>query len=317
MGEPLQSLKDFIGNEHAVKQLSLLISEAKANDGNGTMPNICILGPYGNGKTSLIRLMAQEIGRHYVYINSVICRTPTTLRNAIVTPDNLARGAVVFLDECHKLPNSVQDNALSFLQRPSILQTVYKEQIIRDPLPNTISFAFATTHKGLMRDALLSRLEEIELHEYTTAEKQRMAAQILIKGHGLSPQHIDLDAVLEIGRRARSGRHVEKHCDNIMRYMALNKFERLTLDVAKAVFEILNLDENGLTKLDRNLLAYLQQRGGCGLDTLEAALNLTKREIKDKIEPFLLRRGLIARHASGRAITDRGMAALSGERLDV
>ncbi len=306
---------DFIGNEHAVTQLKLLATTAKEKD--GALPHIGIFGPPGHGKTTLAQIMADYVNRRYVYVNGVAVRSPTTIRGIITHPDNLAKGAVIVIDECHRLPNSVQDNLLSALEQPAILVTTYKDQIIRDPLPTTISFVLATTNQGLVRDALLSRLETVELREYTTGEKQVIAVKYLNRVHKIDGKMMDIEAILEIGRRARSGRHVVKCCDNLIRYMMTNKLDKITVEVVNNVFAIMDIDHNGLTLRDRQLLTYLQQAGGCGLDTLEAFLNVPKKDIKDKIEPFLLRRRLIARQANGRVITERGMSAVRGDKVDV
>ena len=47
-----------------------------------------------------------------------------------------------------------------------------------------------------------------------------------------------------------------------------------------------------------------------GLDTLEAAMNMTKKEIKERLEPWLLRNRFISRHAAGRLITKKGYKAV-------
>jgi len=305
---------DFVGNEQTVGNLKLLAESAKAKD--GILPHIGFFGPPGHGKTTLAAILADYVDREFVYINSTAVRSPLTLRGVILHPDNLRKGAVVLLDECHRLPSSIQDNMLSVLEYPAVLVTSYKDQIIRDNLPSNISFIFATTHQGLLRDALLSRLEILELHEYSTEQKQIIALKYLIRQHKMKPESLDLDTVMEIGRRSRSGRHVVKFCDNIVRYMEAKNINELTPEVANEVFEVMGVDHNGLTKRDKLLLSYVRQSGGCGLDTLEAYLNVPKKDIKDKLEPFLLRRGLIVRQSSGRAITQRGMDALDGVKIN-
>jgi holliday junction DNA helicase RuvB len=306
--------EDFVGNEQAIEQVKLLIEDSKESK---KLPHIGFFGPAGHGKTTLSKIIADETKRRFVYVNSVAVKTPMILRGIITNPENMMHGAVICLDECHRLPKPIQDNLLSVLEEPAILVTSYKDQLIRDTLPEHLSFVLATTHQGMLSEPLITRLECVELHEYTTLQRQTIAVKYLNRVHGLKGAQLDTDAILEIGRRSRSGRHVVKICENVMRYMRVEKLNKITVDVVNKVFSIIGVDHNGLTRRDSLLLKYLAQTGSCGLDTLEAYLHLPRKDIKDKVEPWLLRRQLMIRSSSGRAITEKGMAALRGERVNV
>lgn len=303
---------DFVGNDRAVKQLKLLVDDSKQSN---ILPHIGLFGPAGHGKTTLANIIADELDRKFVYVNSVAIKTPMTLRGIITHPDNMSRGAIVCLDEAHQLHKSIQDNLLSVLEKPAILVTTYKDQIIRDNLPDHISFVLATTHQGMLSDPLISRMECIDLGEYSSLEKQTIAVKYLNRVHKLKAAQLDTDAILEIGRRSRSGRHVIKVCDNVMRFMRVENLNAINMKIVESVFSILGIDKNGLTRRDESLLRYLAKNGSCGLETLEAYLNSPSKDIKDKIEPWLLRKQLIIRCSSGRAITERGMAAIRGDKL--
>lgn len=308
------SFDDFVGNEQAVGKVRLLADDAAKN--NGKLPHMGFWGPPGHGKTTMAKIVANHVDREFVYINSVAVKTPMIFRGILTKPDNMMNGAVVVLDECHRLPGSIQDNLLSVLEEPAILVTAYKDQIIRDNLPDHISFIFCTTHAGLMRSALQSRLEHVEFQEYSTEQKQMIAVAYLHRKHGVSSDRMDLEAILDIGRRCRSGRHVVQSCDNVVRYMRANNLNRITEDAVRETFRIWGIDKNGLTPRDKMLLGYLAGTGSLGLDTLSAYMDMPKRDIKEDIEPWLLRRKLILRQASGRAITPRGAAALEGKLVD-
>ena len=305
---------DFVGNKHAIGQLRLLVDDEKESK---CLPHIGFFGPAGHGKTTLAQIVADETKRKFVYINSVAVKTPMLLRGIITHPENMMHGAIVCMDECHRLPKTIQDNMLSVLEKPAVLVTSYKDQIIRDTLPNHITFVLATTHQGMLNDPLISRLECVELHEYSTEEKQTIAIKYLNRVHGMKGAQFNVDAILEVGRRARSGRHVIKICENIMRFMRVEKKDKITLQIVEDVFSIIGVDHNGLTKRDALLLRYLAMTGSCGLETLEAYLNMPRKDIKEKVEPWLLRRNLMIRSSNGRTITQRGMAALRGEKVNV
>lgn len=307
-------IDDFVGNEEAVAQIKLLASDAL---NGGKLPHLGFFGGPGQGKTLMSKILADYVGRQFVYINSVAVKNPMLFRGLLTHPDNNIHGAVILMDECHRLPAKIRDSLLSVLEYPATLVTSYRNQIIRDKLHDHISFIFATTHSGQIRDAFLSRLEIIEFHEYTTLEKQLIAVKYLKREHNFNKDLASVQAITEIGRRSRSGRHVVKNCENMMRYMRFKDLKILDIDTVNKVFAIIGIDVNGLTKRDRLYLAYLTETGQCGLDTLEAYLNMPKKDIKDKVEPWLLRKNLVLRQSSGRAITSRGMKASIGEKIDV
>lgn len=306
---------DFIGNEQAVQKVRLLADDAVSHDGK--LPHMGFWGASGNGKSTMAKIVANHVGRNFVYINSVAVKTPMIFRGILTNPKNMTNGAIVVLDECHRLPASIQDNLLSTLESPALLITAWKGNLIRDPLPDHISFIFCTTHIGLVRTALQSRLEHVEFHEYSTEQKQMIAVAYLNRRYNISGNDMDLSAIINIGRRSRSGRHVVKNCDNCIRFMRANDLHRITSDVVTSMFEVWGIDNNGLTERDKMLLGYLAETGQCGLDTLSAYMDMPKNDIKEQVEPWLLRRKMILRQANGRAITPKGVAALNGVTVDV
>lgn len=303
------SFDDFIGNKMAVEKVKLLITSDK-------IPHMGFFGPAGHGKTTLARIVADVTKRKFILINSVAVKTPLTFRGIITHPDACRQGAIVLLDECHALPKSIQDNLLSVLEEPAVLVTSYKDQIMRDKLPDHMTFIFATTHGGSMNEAMLSRLEPIEFLEYSHEEKFEMAVRYLQKKHDFTNEMFDIDGVYDIAFRARSGRDVVRFCNNAVRYMKKEGASKLTKDIAHGIFNMFGIDINGLTVVDRNILKYIAKTGTVGLDTLQDFSHISKKELKDRIEPYLLRRGFIVRGSSGRMITPLGLRALGGERIE-
>jgi len=96
-----------------------------------------------------------------------------------------------------------------------------------------------------------------------------------------------------------------------MELMKQKGITKLTTEAVEKTFRIKGIDVNGLSRLDRKLLGYMAEtKTFVGLDTLEAAMNMTKKEIKETLEPWLLRNSFITRHAAGRLITPKGQHAL-------
>lgn len=304
------SYEDFIGNEQAVRKVKLLTHEADG-DNIVRIPDMAFLGPSGHGKNMLAEVIAAHLGRKLETINSTVVRDPFQFRSKVTGGEFNSTGKIILLDECHQLPRRIQDNLLSALEHPRELHTSHKDQIFKDSLPQNLSFIFATTHGGNIRKALMNRLEAIEFLEYSKAEMLEMAVKYLKRVHGLAPGDLESKAVIDIANRARSGRQLSKFCDNIILYMKQKGIIKLDTGIVEACFNILGVDKNGLTRVDRKMLTYMTKVNTfVGLDTLEALMNMTKKDIKENVEPYLLRRGFIVRKSSGRIITPKGRRAV-------
>jgi Holliday junction DNA helicase RuvB len=88
----------------------------------------------------------------------------------------------------------------------------------------------------------------------------------------------------------------------------------VTLEVAREALELLEVDEVGLERTDRELLAAVALKfggGPVGLSTLAVALGEEPDTIEDVYEPYLLQLGFLQRTPRGRVIT-----ALGREHID-
>ena len=301
---------DFVGNNQATAFVRLLIKRAE-NDNLVRIPDMAFLGPSGHGKTTLARIVANHLNRSYVEINSTVIKDPFIFRGYIINPKFTGTGAIILLDECHALKKGIQTNLLSALQVPRKLSTEHRNQIFTDSIPENISFIFATTHGGQISSALKSRLRDVEFLEYTLAEREEMAVKYFKRKYNLEPGQFNVDSILTIAKRSRDGRHITENCDDIMELMKQKKEDTLNIKTVEETFSIKGIDKRGLTRLDRKLLLYMVEANTfVGLDTLEAAMNMTKKEIKERLEPWLLRNRFISRHAAGRLITKKGYKAV-------
>lgn len=255
----------------------------------------------------MARIISTHVDRPFVYISSTAIKDPTFLRNLL---GKYKGGAIVLLDECHRLPETIQDNMLSILEEPATLTSVYKGRLVYTKLPPGLSFILATTHEGNIRDALLSRLIKIEFHEYDIEERATIAANSLSREHGLG---LDEGVVKSIGARSRSPREVLQHCNLIAMKIRQMRWQSVTQDVVEEVFRITGVDQNGLTIRDKQVLEYLTCFEFLGLKSIASYINMPEEDVMEKIEPWLLRNKLIIRLPRGRKITPLGLRALEGE----
>ena len=86
----------------------------------------------------------------------------------------------------------------------------------------------------------------------------------------------------------------------------------VTIDIAREALELLEVDEAGLERVDRELLAAIAHKfggGPVGLSTLAVSLGEEPDTIEDVYEPYLLQLGFLQRTPRGRVITELGTRA--------
>jgi Holliday junction DNA helicase RuvB len=85
----------------------------------------------------------------------------------------------------------------------------------------------------------------------------------------------------------------------------------ITAEIAAEALELLEVDEQGLERTDRELLETIAAKfggGPVGLSTLAVSLGEEPDTIEDVYEPYLLQLGFIQRTPRGRIVTDLGLA---------
>ncbi len=204
----LEKVKERILEFIAVKQLT---PELKSQI-------ICLVGPPGTGKTSVAASIAKATGRKYVRVSLGGVRDEADIRGHRKTyigamPGRImaamaqvkVRNPLILLDEIDKLTRDAHGDPSS-----ALLEVLDPEQnkTFRDhfiELPFDLSQCmFITTANTLdtIPRPLLDRMEVIELHTYTPAEKLSIAKHHLLgkqlSRHGLNRRMVRItDAALE------------------------------------------------------------------------------------------------------------------------
>lgn len=317
-------LETVVGQERAKKMLALLTESFKRK---GVISPVGIFGASGLGKTHLVTEWSKDLAAKLVYINGSAVKDPIAFRNYFKeAKQQPSEHHVVFIDECHMLPKKVQENLLSVLEDPAILCTsatkevgnvetvdgvkwIDKGDVIREYLPKNMSFVFATTDAGKLKETMLNRLRKIELEEYTLDDKINIALMSLGKNVG------DADKVIgqALANRCRNIRHlkndlVEVYTDVHSLYSDSSLEQKLT-----TVDEMLGIDEDGATDKDIKYMEYLLKNKTAGVDTLAGYLKTDKLDVTNNMEPFLLEKQWIAIGKGGRKLTQAGRQKLLGD----
>jgi holliday junction DNA helicase RuvB len=300
-------LDEFVGQARIKEQLSIALDAAKGR--GDALDHVLLVGPPGLGKTSLAHIIREELG---VGIRSVA--GPALERKdvaAILTA--VEQRDVVFVDEIHRLSRAAEEILYPALEdfRLDIVmgQGTAARTLTLDLPPFTL--VGATTRTGLLTSPLRDRFGiTFRLDYYEDGE----LASIVRRSAGILGVEIADDAADEIAGRARGTPRVGNRILRRVRDVAEVRHEgAITTAIAREALELLEVDEAGLERLDRELLRAITEKyggGPVGLNTLAAALGEEPDTIEYVYEPYLLQLGFIQRTPRGRTVTALGRAHL-------
>lgn len=222
---------------------------------------LCLLGPYGVGKTSLCRDIAKALGRDYVKISLGGISDEAVIRGHVKTYVGAMAGRimramqhlensnpVILLDEIDKLDSRHGDPSAALLEVLDPNQNnSFVDNYLEVPYDLSQVIFIATANKlSTIAKPLRDRLEIIDVEGYSLEEKIEIANKYIIpailKEHGLKDDDISFDSsALEtiIGRYTyESGvRELRRQISTIVRKICLKKVQGV-----KYTHEITNKD---------------------------------------------------------------------------
>jgi Holliday junction DNA helicase RuvB len=300
-------LDEFVGQARIKEQLAISLEAAK---GRGeALDHVLLVGPPGLGKTSLAHIIREELG---VGIRSVAGPALERKDVAAILTAVEARD-VVFVDEIHRLSRASEEILYPALEdfRLDIVmgQGTAARTLTLDLPPFTL--VGATTRTGLLTSPLRDRFGmTFRLDYYEDGE----LATIVRRSAGILGVEIAAEAADEIAGRARGTPRVGNRILRRVRDVAEVRHQgAITTAIAREALELLEVDEAGLERLDRELLRSIAEKyggGPVGVNTLAAALGEEPDTIEYVYEPYLLQLGFIQRTPRGRTITALGRAHL-------
>jgi len=298
------TLADFVGQERVKEQLAIALDAAKAR--GEALDHLLLAGPPGLGKTSLAQIVRRELG---VGIRQVA--GPALERKgdmaAILTA--LEPRDVLFVDEIHRLNRAIEEILYPALEdfRLDIVvgQGPAARTLTLDLPPFTL--VGATTRTGLLTTPLRDRFGlTFRLDHYSTDE----LAAIVRRSADILGVEVAADAAEEIARRARGTPRIANRILRRVRDVAEVRHQgAVTIEIAREALELLEVDEAGLERFDRELLRAITEKfggGPVGLSTLAVALGEEPDTIEDVYEPYLLQLGFLQRTPRGRIVTELG-----------
>lgn len=298
-----ESWDEYIGQDSVKNNLHILISAARER---GTPPeHILFYGPPGLGKTTLAHLVAREQGAALRSTSGPAIERVGDLA-ALLT--NLTPGDILFIDEIHRLPRAIEEVLYPAMESGALNIILGKGPSARTlelPLPPFTLIA-ATTRVADLSAPLRSRFSGgvYRLEFYSEDD----IAQILKRSAKILGVKIEESGVNAIARRSRATPRTANYLLKRSRDFAQLKRVPLSGDIVAEALDMLEVDELGLTPLDRKLLEVLIERfggGPAGVNALAAALAEEPSTVSEVHEPFLLQLGLIERTQRGRVATKK------------
>lgn len=298
-----QSIEEFSGQPQLVENLRIFIKAANLR--GEALDHVLFHGPPGLGKTTLSRIVANELGVNIKETSGPVIEKPADLAGLLTS---LEARDVLFIDEIHRLSTVVEEYMYAAMED-------YKIDIMIDSGPaarsiqinlNPFTLIGATTRSGLLTAPLLSRFGIKSRLDYYNKE---VLQRIVMRSASLLNVRITSDAAMEVAGRSRGTPRIANGLLRRMRDFAQVLGNGIIdMAIAEHGLRALNVDESGLDDMDNRILATLIDKfkgGPVGLNNIAAAVSEEAGTLEEVYEPFLIQEGYLVRTPRGREATEK------------
>jgi Holliday junction DNA helicase RuvB len=298
-----QRLEHFIGQNLLCNNLNIFMKAAQKRE--EALDHVLLYGPPGLGKTTLAKIIANELDVGFRSTSGPVIQRPGDLA-ALLT--SLEKNDILFIDEIHRLNSTVEEilyPAMEDLHLDIMIGEGPSARSVKIDL-QPFTLIGATTRAGLLSNPLRDRFGiPARLEFYETLEMK----EIVLRSASLLNIKMDNSAALEIAQRSRGTPRVASRLVRRLRDIitSMNKeHSEVNKNIADQALSQLGVDSNGLDQMDQNYLNHLindHNGGPVGLETLAAQMGEQKDSIEDVIEPYLIQKGFLQKTPRGRVAT--------------
>ncbi len=296
-------IAQFAGQPQTIDNLRIFIKAAKLR--GEALDHILFHGPPGLGKTTLSRIVANELNVNIKETSGPVIEKPGDLAGLLT---NLETNDVLFIDEIHRLSTVVEEYLYAAMED-------YKIDIMIDSGPaarsiqidiNPFTLIGATTRSGLLTSPLLSRFgikSRLEYYDTVTL------TNILLRSASILQTKITSDAAKEIAGRSRGtpriGNGLLRRVRDFAQVLGNGVID---MNITEHALNALNVDAYGLDEMDNRILSTIIDKfkgGPVGITTIATAVGEEPGTLEEVYEPFLIKEGFIMRTARGREVTEK------------
>ncbi|MDP2660675.1 MAG: Holliday junction branch migration DNA helicase RuvB [Dehalococcoidia bacterium] len=306
-----KAFEDYVGQSAVVDNLQISVEAARQR--GEPVDHILFHGPPGLGKTTLAHIIAREMQGKITHASGPALEKPADIVGIL---SNLEEGEILFIDEIHRLPHSVEEYLYRAMEDFEVDFVLGKGAFART-LPYQLkrfTLIGATTRAGLLSAPLRDRFGIVQHLDYYSIEE---LAQVVHRSASILEIQIEEKGAQEIAARSRgTPRIANRLLRRVRDYAQVKGDGRVTLSIAREALTREGVDEIGLDRLDRlYLTTVLVNYGGgpVGIEALAATISEESDTLVDVVEPFLLKIGFVIRTPAGRRIGDAGRKHLGAE----
>ncbi|MEA1966870.1 MAG: Holliday junction branch migration DNA helicase RuvB [Thermodesulfobacteriota bacterium] len=289
---------DYVGQADTVETLKIAIKAAKIR--GEALDHVLLHGPPGLGKSTIAHIIANEMGGTLTVTSGPVLEKAGDVIGMLT---NLAMGDILFIDEIHRLPKTVEEFLYPAMEDFAVDFVFDKGLNARSHRYRLKQFVLvgATTRVGLLSSPLRDRFGIFRSLDFYTVDE---LVTIITRSALLLHVKIDNPGALELAKRSRgTPRIANRLLKRVRDYSLVKASGGITKKIVGAALTLEGIDNNGLTVLDRNYLLTIidfYKGGPVGIEAVAATLQEETDTLVDVVEPFLLKIGFVMRTSAGR-----------------